>query len=120
MSPEIRTPDESDVADWLRALNAGFHRSPSMAAAEVALRRPMLDLGRTQGAYDQGRCVATFRSMPRELTVPGGAVLAASAVTNVSVTGTHRRQGLASRMMAADLAAAKERGEAVSILIAAE
>lgn len=119
-SPEIRHLDESDVADWVRALHTGFHMAPSVPAEEVALRRTAYDLARTQGAFDQGRCVATFRSMPRQLTVPGGAAIAASAITNVSVTATHRRRGLASRMMAADLAAAKERGEAVSILIAAE
>lgn len=122
MSPslEIRTLDESDVADWVRALHTGFHLAPSVSGEEVALRRDAYDLARTQGAFDQGRCVATFRSMPRDLTVPGGAAVAASAVTNVSVTGTHRRRGLATRMMAADLAAAKERGDALSILIAAE
>ncbi|MFF7197189.1 GNAT family N-acetyltransferase [Streptomyces sp. NPDC008079] len=119
-SPEIRTLAESDVADWVRAKLAGFHLAPSVSAAEVEARRAAFDLSRTQGAFDQGRCVATFRSMPRQLTVPGGAAVAASAVTNVSVTGTHRRRGLASRMMAADLAAAKERGEPVSILVAAE
>jgi predicted acetyltransferase len=120
MSPEIRTLDESDVADWVRACVTGFHLSPSVTPEEVAERRLDYDLERTRGAFDQGRCVATFRSMPRELTVPGGAALAASAITNVAVTATHRRRGLASRMMTADLAAAKERGEAVSILIAAE
>lgn len=120
VSPEIRTLDESDVTDWLRALFAGFHLAPTVSAEEAVQRAADYELARTRGAFDAGRCVATFRSMPRELTVPGGAVLAASAITNVSVTGTHRRRGLASRMMAADLAEAKERGEAVSILIAAE
>lgn len=120
VSPEIRTLAESDVADWVRAVHTGFHLSPTASAAEAEARRPAYDLTRTQGAFDEGRCVATFRSMPRQLTVPGGAAVPASAVTNVSVTGTHRRRGLASRMMAADLAAAKERGEPVSILVAAE
>lgn len=120
MSLEIRTLDETDVADWVRALHTGFHLAPSVTDEEVAVRRPGYDLGRTRGAYDQGRCVATFRSMPRELTVPGGAFVAATAITNVSVTATHRRRGLAGRLMAADLADAKERGEAVAILVAAE
>ncbi|MEU6849066.1 GNAT family N-acetyltransferase [Actinacidiphila alni] len=119
-SPEVRTVAESDVADWVRAMSTGFHLAPSVGDEEVAARRPLFDLSRTQGAFDRGRCVATFRSMPRRLTVPGGASVPASAITNVSVTATHRRRGLASRMMAADLAAAKERGDAVSILVAAE
>jgi predicted acetyltransferase len=120
MTVAIRTLDESDVAEWLRALHAGFLISPSVTEEEVAVRRPSIDPARTRGAFEQDRCVGTFRSMPRELTVPGGAVVAACAVTNVSVLGTHRRRGLLSRMMAADLAAARERGEAVSILVAAE
>jgi predicted acetyltransferase len=120
MSLEIRTLDASDVADWVRALHTGFHLAPSVTDEEVAVRRVGYDLERTRGAYDQGRCVATFRSMPRELTVPGGAFVPATAITNVSVTATHRRRGLASRLMAADLADAKERGEALAILVAAE
>ncbi|WP_037911942.1 GNAT family N-acetyltransferase [Actinacidiphila yeochonensis] len=120
MTIDIRTVKESDLAEWVRALNTGFHRAPTSPPEEVAVRGSRLDLDRTRGAFDGDRCVATFRSMPRELTVPGGAVLPASAVTNVSVTSTHRRRGLASRMMAADLADAKARGDAVSILIAAE
>ncbi|WP_405585331.1 GNAT family N-acetyltransferase [Streptomyces sp. NBC_01190] len=123
MSLEIRTLEASEGADaaaWMRALNVGFHRSPPVPDEELAMRLPRLHPDRTQGAYDLGRCVATFRSMPRQVTVPGGAVLPASAITNVSVTATHRRRGLASRMMGADLAAAKERGEPLAILIAAE
>jgi predicted acetyltransferase len=120
MSVEIRTVGESEVADWVRAQSTGFHIAPSVSAEVVESRRPMLDLSRTRGAFDRGRCVATFRSMPRELTVPGGAAVPASAITNVAVTATHRRRGLAGRMMAADLADAKERGEAVSILVASE
>lgn len=120
MGLEIRTLAESDVADWLRALNAGFHRGPTVSPEDVAIARPVYDLDRTRGAFDGDRCVATFRSMARDLTVPGGASVPAAAVTNVSVTATHRRRGLATRMMGAELADAKERGEAVSILIAAE
>ncbi len=120
MTAEIRTLEESDVADWVRAQYTGFHIAPTADAEEVAARRRIIDLARTRGAFDGGRCVATFRSMPRELTVPGGAAVPASAITNVAVTATHRRRGLAARMMAADLADARERGDAVSILIAAE
>lgn len=120
MALETRTLEEGDVAEWVRALDTGFHRGPGVSAEEVAVRRSGLDLDRTWGAFDGGRCVATFRSMPRELTVPGGGTVGADAITNVSVTATHRRRGLATRLMSADLAAAKERGDAVAILVAAE
>ncbi|MFC5032224.1 GNAT family N-acetyltransferase [Streptomyces sp. So13.3] len=120
MSPDLRTLAASDLPEWLRALNNAFLMPPTVTPEEVTARRPGIDLERTQGVFDEGRCVATFRSMPRELTAPGGELLAASAVTNVSVTATHRRRGLLTRMMSRDLTDAKERGEAVAILIAAE
>ena len=75
---------------------------------------------RTLGAFDGGRCVATFRSFAQELTVVGGRLVPADAISNVTVTSTHRRRGLLTRMMARDLAAAKERGDVVATLIAAE
>ncbi|WP_031524534.1 GNAT family N-acetyltransferase [Streptomyces sp. NRRL F-5123] len=120
MGTEIRTLGDDDVAEWLKALNNGFHRAVDLSPEEIPLRRATMELDRTRGAFEGGKCVATFRSMPRELTVPGGATVSADAITNVSVTATHRRRGLASRLMAADLAAAKERGDAVAILVAAE
>jgi predicted acetyltransferase len=120
MSLEVRTITASDVPQWLSALNVGFLHAPTVADEEVETRRAGLDLDRTQGAFDEGRCVATFRSMPRELTVPGGALVAVDAITNVSVSATHRRRGIAGRMMANALTAAKERGDALAILIAAE
>lgn len=79
-----------------------------------------MDLARTQGVFDAGRCVATFRSFAQELTMVGGATVPSDAVTNVTVSPTHRRRGLLSRMMATDLAAAKDRGDVVATLIAAE
>jgi predicted acetyltransferase len=68
--------------------------------------------------------VATLRTVPRTITVPGAdgttELLSADALTNVTVAATHRRQGLLSRMLGASLAAARDRGDPVSILIAAE
>lgn len=120
MSPDVRTLTASDLPQWLTAANFGFLHADPVTDEEADVRGRGIDPARTLGAYDAGRCVATFRSMPRELTVPGGALVAASAVTNVSVSATHRRRGLASRMMAAELTAARGRGEALAILIAAE
>ncbi|WP_327368959.1 GNAT family N-acetyltransferase [Streptomyces sp. NBC_01217] len=120
MGPDVRPIAESEFPNWLRALNTGFLRPPSVTEKEVAVRLPHIDPARTQGAFDGGRCVATFRSFAQELTVVGGATVPADAISNVTVSPTHRRRGLLSRMMAADLAAAKERGDVVATLIAAE
>ncbi|PBC62952.1 GNAT family N-acetyltransferase [Streptomyces sp. Tue6028] len=124
MSPrdttDVRAITEAETADWIRALNTGFLRSPAVSERELADRSSYIVPERTLGAFDGARCVATFRSFPQELTVVGGAAVPADAISNVTVTATHRRRGLLSRMMAADLAAAKERGDVVATLIAAE
>ncbi|MEV3990680.1 GNAT family N-acetyltransferase [Streptomyces sp. NPDC049837] len=120
MSVDVRTVTASEFPDWLRALRTGFLNPPTVPDGEVERRLPHIDLARTQGAYEAGRCVATFRSFAQELTAVGGAPVPASAVSQVTVSPTHRRRGLLSRMMGTELAAAKERGEIVSTLIAAE
>ncbi|SED00783.1 Predicted acetyltransferase [Streptomyces sp. 2131.1] len=117
---DIRPVTPSEFADWLRALNTGFLRQPTPPEEEVTGRLPYMDLARTRGAFDAGRCVATFRSFAQELTVVGGATVPTDAVTNVTVSPTHRRRGLLSRLMAVDLAEAKERGDVAATLIAAE
>ncbi|MEU6380975.1 GNAT family N-acetyltransferase [Streptomyces sp. NPDC046909] len=117
---DIRTVTEADIPDWTRALHTGFLRSPGVTDEEVASRSEYLLAHRTLGAFDAGRCVATFRSFDQELTVVGGATVPADAISNVAVTATHRRRGLLTRMMSQDLAAAKERGDVVATLIAAE
>ncbi|MGC0331096.1 putative acetyltransferase [Streptomyces sp. SAI-170] len=116
----VRPIAAAEIADWSRALNTGFLRAPESSEEEVADRASYIDLARTLGAFEDGRCVATFRSFAQEVTAVGGAVVAADAISNVTVSPTHRRRGLLSRMMAADLAAAKERGDVVATLIAAE
>ncbi|WP_406343821.1 GNAT family N-acetyltransferase [Streptomyces sp. NBC_00648] len=119
-SLDLRTVSEAEFVDWLKAVNTGFLRPPVVGERDAASRLANSDLARTQGVFDNGRCVATFRSFAQELTVVGGAAIPTSAVTNVTVSPTHRRRGLLSRMMANDLVAAKERGEVAATLIAAE
>lgn len=86
--------------------------------------RRVWDAERCWGARAGGRWVATLATQARTITVPGPAGSAvpvtADALTAVTVAATHRRRGLLTRMLTASLAAAKERGDALSILIAAE
>ncbi|MEI7030941.1 GNAT family N-acetyltransferase [Streptomyces pratensis] len=120
MSSEVRTVTASDFPDWVKAVYRGFLMAVTPTDEDVADRLSRMELARLQGVFDAGRCVATFRSFDQELTVPGGAAVRADAISAVTVAPTHRRRGLLSRMMAGDLAAAKERGDAVASLIAAE
>ncbi|WP_405921541.1 GNAT family N-acetyltransferase [Streptomyces sp. NBC_00122] len=122
MSTDVRPIAESELHEWLNTLNTGFLSTARVTESDVAQRAKYSDLTRIQGAFDTGtgRCVAAFRSFAQELTVPGGAAVPASAVSNVAVLATHRRQGILTRMMAAELAAAHARGDVLSTLIAAE
>ncbi|MEV1047999.1 GNAT family N-acetyltransferase [Streptomyces sp. NPDC049916] len=120
MSLDVRTVTASEFADWMRAVGTGFLTPNSPSDELVADRLVGTDLTRVQGVFDEGRCVATFRSFDQRLTVVGGATVTTDAVSGVTVAATHRRRGLLSRMMATDLAAAKERGEPLASLIAAE
>ena len=117
---DIRPVGEDGLREWTRALSTGFLRSPEVSDVELEARRGGFLPGRTLGAFDGGRCVGTFRSFPQELSVGAGATVPADAISNVTVSPTHRRRGILTRMMAQDLAAAKERGDVVATLIAAE
>lgn len=121
MALQTRSLQESvaDTDAWSKALNVGFLNSAPVSEEEKELRRTRLDLRRARGVFDGERCVATYRSFDQRLTVPGGEV-AANAVTGVTVTSTHRRRGLLSGLITEDLRAAKERGDLVATLIAAE
>ncbi len=115
---EVRTIREDEVPAYVAALATGFHQHA--AAGEGEFRRPQIDLDRTYGAFDGPCMVGTARSFRTELTVPGGAALPVAAVTNVTVTGTHRRRGVLRSMMGSQLGDVAARGEPAAILVASE
>ncbi|WP_324783546.1 GNAT family N-acetyltransferase [Streptomyces sp. H51] len=117
---DVRPVTEAEYPEWLRALRTGFLLGPTVSEDELTARATQFEPGRYLGAFDGDRCVATFRSFAQEVTAVGGAPVRADAVSAVTVTATHRRRGLLTRMMTRDLAAAKERGDVVATLIAAE
>ncbi|WP_345617586.1 GNAT family N-acetyltransferase [Streptomyces ziwulingensis] len=117
---DVRPITEAELTDWNRAVNTGFLRPPTSSEEGLRARRHQYVPGRLLGAFDGGRCVATLRSFAQEVTAVGGTPVQADAISNVSVSPTHRRRGLLTRLMVQDLAAAKERGDVVATLIAAE
>ncbi|WP_030729753.1 GNAT family N-acetyltransferase [Streptomyces sp. NRRL F-2890] len=114
------TGSDADIDAWNRAVLLGFQDPFPLSEDELRLRREKLQYDRARGVFEGDRCVATFTSFDQQLTVPGGALVDVNAVSAVSVTATHRRQGLLSQLMGADLAEAKERGALAATLIAAE
>jgi predicted acetyltransferase len=118
METEVRRVHDWEFDAWTDAIDVGFN-VPHERGGGAHYRR-FFDLDRCWGAFADGKPVGTFRGIPFDLSVPGGVKLAADGISSVTVSATHRRQGLLSRMMAGELAAARERGEALSVLVAAE
>jgi predicted acetyltransferase len=119
---EIRHPILDEAADYLRAVNTAFlqptSRDEPMAQYWADVAKP--DLDRSWAAFDRGRAVGSLRSLPFEVTVPGGRTVPGDGVTMVTVAPTHRRRGLLTGMMSQAQQDAKDRGDAVSVLIASE
>ncbi|HEX2754161.1 MAG TPA: GNAT family N-acetyltransferase [Candidatus Limnocylindrales bacterium] len=119
MTIEIRPIHEAELPGWLDCVTTGFLERPDVdkIADEV---RTHWDLNRALAAVEGGRIVGTARTWPTELTVPGNARIKAAALTAVTVRPTHRRRGLLRGLLAAEHAAARDRGEVASILYASE
>jgi predicted acetyltransferase len=77
-------------------------------------------VARTFGAFDQTGMIGTASSFPSTLTVPGGAVLSAAAVTDVGVRADRRRRGVLTTVMRTQLAEVAAAGEVFAILHASE
>jgi predicted acetyltransferase len=116
--PDVRTITESEIDAYTEAWSVGFHHRPVPGEAEF--RRATLDLHRTHAAFDGEDVVGTARSFAAELTVPGGRSVSVGAVTNVTVTATHRRHGLLTEMMRQQLEVMTSLDETAAILIASE
>jgi predicted acetyltransferase len=121
---EIRYVTANELSAWLRARRTTFLADRALLEGELDYYTSFLDPLRTFGAWAGAECVATLMTFPSMLTIPGsdGGVgsIAADAVTGVTVAATHRRQGLLSAMLTRSLGEAKDRGEVVSVLRAAE
>ncbi len=124
---EIVNPiDPEEIPDWARTMTSTFLDDP--AGPDFVRRRGLLESvwepDRAWGARAQGQWVATLRTETRLLSVPGPGTatsdVRADALTNVTVAASHRRQGLMRLMLTGSLRAARERGDALSILLAAE
>jgi predicted acetyltransferase len=125
--PELVTPvPVEDARDWLAALATTLLGTPYDADFDRRVDRWSREWlpDRVWGYREHGRWVATLATEPHVLTVPGpngGTLdLVADALTGVTVAATHRRRGLLTSMIGRSLQAAKDRGDAVSILVAAE
>jgi len=115
-----------EVRPWLASLATTFLEDTEGDTFDrfVEARQRDWFADRCWGARAAGRWVATLATEARSITVPGpGATivdLVADGLTAVTVGATHRRRGLLTQMLSASLRAAKDRGEPLSMLGAAE
>lgn len=119
MSIEIRTIRPGEFGAYMEAITTSFLDRPDIPRVVERVER-WWEPARTWGAWDGEQVCGTYRTFATELTVPGGARLAAAAVTAVTVLPSHRRQGLLTAMTAAEHAAIRERGEVFGLLYASE
>jgi predicted acetyltransferase len=119
MTIEIRTMREDEAPAWLASNTTAFFEPLDIprVAEEV---KPLWDFDRVWGALEGDTVVGTLRTWATELTLPGAGRLPAAAVSGVSVRPTHRRRGILTGLVAAEHAAARERGEAIAALYASE
>jgi GNAT superfamily N-acetyltransferase len=115
-----------DATEWVRTLASGLLGNPYDDEFPRRVHNWARDwlAERTWAVRDRGRIVGTLATEPRTLTVPAGVSgsrdVPIDALTGVSVAATHRRRGLLTQMISASLADARDRGDALSALIAAE
>jgi predicted acetyltransferase len=112
----LSADDEADVFE-LDQWSFGYDAPEE----EFESARQLLEWDRVAGvrSADDGRLVAIYAALTQDLTVPGGSVPCAG-LTWVAVHPELRRRGLLTAMMRHHLDGARERGEVVSALFAAE
>jgi predicted acetyltransferase len=118
MGIEIRAIEQHEVEAFIEADRRGFALGPAAPGSADSWARGEIE--RVFAAFDGTEIVGGARNYSFEVTVPGGGLVPAAAVSWVSVAPTHRRRGIVTSLMARVSEDARERGEPVSILTASE
>jgi len=111
----VRNPEELALAMAGIGHYFGWMPTPEQTESFMAY----LPLDRMHAAFDDGTIIGGAGVYPFEMTVPGGPMTCAG-VTIVGVHPTHRRRGILRKMMTAQLADVRERGEPIAALWASE
>lgn len=118
MDIELRAVKEDEAKRFMTACEAAF--GEDLPDDEWADFKHVLEIDRTVAAFDGDSIVGTAGAFSFRLTVPGGAEVPAAGVTVVGVLPSHRRRGLATKMMRKQLDDVRAAGEPVAILWASE
>ena len=123
MALQVRTLDtfEDPAGELLtshRIDSAAFGQPPDLAKLDS--KRPLISLDRAYLAQIDGVACGVAGSYGSELTLPGGARVPVAAVSDVGVLPTHRRRGVLSALMDAQLTDRARNGDAAAVLNASE
>lgn len=122
MPVTVRATTPADLDVFVETLHAAFARFPPQPEEDGSgVFWSVLEMDRNLLAVaDDGRPVGTAAGYSFELTLPGGARVPTTGVTNVGVVPSHRRRGTATALMRRQLADLRTRGECVAVLLAME
>ena len=115
-----RAKTAEDIETWTKAVARTFHFTGPLDDLIALGQRFHASGDRSTLAKIDGAIAGTFRSYDTPLTMPGGDFVDVDAITGITVQSTHRRRGVLTKMMRADLGAAVDRGQAAAILWSAE
>ena len=110
-TPELtlRTLTADDTEAFGSLLARAFLNDPH-GGPGVEIYRRITAQGRTIGVYDADRIVGGGVILNLSVTLPGGAVTPFAAVSGIAVAADHRRLGILTRIMRAQLHGLHERG----------
>ena len=109
---------ETDYDRYFEMASAAFGETLTPTIAER--ERSVLEPGRSLAAYEGDRVVSGVAAVSMKLPVPGGIQIPCAGVTAVATSPTHRRRGLARRLLQRQLEDVHERGEPLAYLWASE
>jgi predicted acetyltransferase len=117
MDLQIRAISEDELVPFILAAEAAS--SEATDEAEVEREKSLAEPNRNFAAFDGPDIVGTAGAFTMPMTIPGGQTVVGFP-TLVGVLPTHRRRGIAARLMRRQLDDARERGELLSVLYASE
>ncbi|HEV2592070.1 MAG TPA: GNAT family N-acetyltransferase, partial [Gaiellaceae bacterium] len=119
MDIEVRPCSSTEeLAQALAVIGHYFGTPESLENAERFAQ--WIDVERMHAAFEGDRAVGGAGAFSYDMSVPGGATVPAAGVTVVGVLPTHRRRGILTSMMRAQLEDSRARGDALAYLWASE
>jgi predicted acetyltransferase len=119
LAHQLRPVTADEWPRFSRAMSAVFGDDPTGPFFDAV--PPVAELDRSLGLFDGERVAATSGIYSLEMTVPGGGAVPTAGITWITVSPTHRRQGVLTAIMRRQLEETHAAGrEPVAALWAAE